>query len=42
MGGRKIMENMNIFDILAKMHGEWFDWDSAVAAFFRKIADAIS
>lgn len=35
------MENMNIFDILANMHGEWFGWDSAVAVFFQKIADAI-
>lgn len=35
------MENMNIFDILAKMHGDWFGWDSPVAAVFQKIADAI-
>lgn len=39
MGGRKIMDV--IFDILAKMHGDWFGWDDSVAAVFKKIAEKI-
>lgn len=30
-----------IFQFLANIHGEWFGWDSAVAAVFQKIADMI-
>lgn len=33
--------DMNIFDILAKMHGDWFGWDGPVADVFQKIADKI-
>ena len=30
-----------IFEFLAKLHGEWFGWDSAVAEIFQQIADAL-
>ena len=30
-----------IFEILAKLHGEWFGWDSAVAELFQQIANAL-
>ena len=30
-----------IFETLAKLHGEWFGWDSAVAELFQQIADAL-
>lgn len=30
-----------IFEFLAKLHGEWFGWDSAVAEIFQQIAAAL-
>lgn len=31
----------DIFEALAKAHGEWFGWDNGVSEVFQKIADAL-